>query len=125
MIGNSLARWGLSETLAAVMLVVFAACGPSNPVLGEWEMDSDQTSLGAAAFARQAGFDRITFESDRVLTGDLELQVRYVVEEDRVRIVRRDRDHEDVVELLDGGLINVELPPGIPVVYRRAGSGAG
>ena len=88
-------------------------------------MDSDQTSLGAAAFARQAGFDRITFESDRVLTGDLELQVRYVVEEDRVRIVRRDRDHEDVVELLDGGLINVELPPGIPVVYRRAGPGAG
>jgi hypothetical protein len=124
-IGLSLVRGGLSGILVAALLAVSAACGPSNPVLGEWEMDPRQTSLGAVAFTRQAGFDRITFESDRVLTGDVELSVRYVVEEDRVRVVRTDRDHEDVVELLDDGFIDVEVVPGIKVVYRRAGPGAG
>ena len=88
-------------------------------------MDSSQTSLGAATFARQTGFDHLTFEPERVVTGDVELRVRYVIEEDRVRVVRRDRDHEDIVELLADELINVEIPPGISVVYRRAGSGAG
>jgi len=120
-----LVRWGVLGLLVAALLAVSTACGPSNPVLGEWEMDPRQTSLGPAAFTRQAGFDRITFESDRVLTGDVELSVRYVIEEDRVRVVRTDRDHEDVVELLDDGLINVEVVPGMPVVYRRAGPRAG
>jgi hypothetical protein len=124
-IGISGVRWGISALLVAALLAVSTACGPSNPVLGEWEMDPRQTSPEAAAFTRQAGFDRISFERDRVLTGDVELSVRYVVEEDRVRVVRTDRDHEDVVELLDDGLIDVEVVPGINVVYRRAGPGAG
>jgi hypothetical protein len=124
-ISISLVRWAFSGMLAAALLAVSTACSPSNPVLGEWEMDPRQTSLGAAAFTKQAGFDRITFEPDRVLTGNVELSVRYVVEEDRVRVVRADRDHEDVVELLDGGLIDVEVVPGIKVVYRRVDPDAG
>lgn len=115
----------LTATLALVFFLGWTGCGPSNPLLGEWEMDSSQTSLGAATFARQSGFDRLTFEPERVVTGDVELSVHYIIEEDRVRVVRRDRDHEDVVELLANGLINVEIPPGISVVYRRAGPGAG
>ena len=115
----------LIATLALVFLLAWTACGPSNPVLGEWEMDSSQTSLGDSTFDRQSGFDRLTFEPERVVTGDVELSVHYIIEEDRVRVVRRDRDHEDVVELLADGLINVEIPPGISVVYRRAGPGAG
>jgi hypothetical protein len=124
-ISISLVRWAFSGMLAAALLAVSTACSPSNPVLGEWEMDPRQTSLGAAAFTKQAGFDRITFEPDRVLTGNVELSVRYVVEEDRVRVVRSDRDHEDVVELLEDGLIDVEVVPGIKVVYRRADPDAG
>ena len=121
MAGIGLAR----RVLAVTLLFAFAACGPQNPVLGVWEMDADHTSSGAAAFTRISGYDRITFESDRVLTGDVELNVRYVIEEGRVRIIRQDRDHEDVVTLLEDDLINVDFPPGIKVVYRRAGSGAG
>ena len=118
-------RRRLPSALVVALLAGSLACGPPNPVIGEWEMEPSQMSVGAATFARQSGFDRVTFGKGRVVTGDVALSVDYVVEEGRVRVVRRDRDHEDVVELLDGGLINVEFPAGISVVYRRVEPGAG
>lgn len=116
-------RRGLSIPLAVVYLLCSPACGQSNPVLGEWEMDAGQTKSHTAKFARGAGYDRIRFGADTVLIGDVELLVSYVVGEREVRVVRQDRDHEDVVELLENERIRVAFPGGVTVVYRRSDSG--
>ena len=114
--------WGLAAALAVVYLLCSPACGQPNPLVGEWEMDTDLTRAHTAKFARDAGYDRIRFGADTVLIGEEELPVSYVVGEREVRVVRQDRDHEDVVELLENERIRVAFPGGVIVVYRRAGS---
>jgi hypothetical protein len=118
-------RWAAVVGIAAV-LAAGAACrgGAKNPLLGSWELDADQTGVGVAAFVRQMGDEHIEFAPDRVRIGDAELPVRYVVEKDRVRVIRTDREHEDRVELLGGGAIRVYFPAGYEAVYQRV-PGAG
>lgn len=121
---SSAARWmalvGMAFALAAVV-----ACrgGPKNPLLGSWELDGVRTGPGIAAFVRQMGDDHIEFTPDRVRIGETELPVRYVVEEHQVRVIRTDRQHEDRVDLLEGGAIRVHYPAGYEAVYRRAAGG--
>jgi hypothetical protein len=102
-----------------VIALALAACTDANPLIGEWTMDRADTAPGAAALATKSGLDHITFAPTTVLAGDTELAVDYIVEGDRIRIVRRERDYEDLVELLEDGRIRVHLPAGIPVVYKR------
>ena len=115
--GRDPRRW-----LAAALLTLPLACGPANPLLGEWEVDRDATSAGVLALVRQTGDDRVIFEEERVLLGPTELPVRYEIEEDRVRLIRTDRDFEHEVDLLASGMIRVHYPAGYTAVYRRAGT---
>jgi hypothetical protein len=108
----------LFASLAAAALLV--ACGASNPVLGEWELDRDETRYGAVLAAELAQLDQLSFGSESVVAGDVEISGSYVVEEERVRFVRSDGRGEHAIEILSDERIRVELPIGISAVYRRA-----
>ncbi len=116
-LADSKGRW-----LAAALLAIGLACGPSHPLLGEWEVDRNETEHYVLAFVRQTGDDRIVFEADRIRIGPTELPVRYQVEPERVLLVRTDRDFEHPVDLLAEGRIRVHFPGGYDAVYHRAGS---
>lgn len=120
-------RWavvvGLVGAVAALAAVAGCRGGVRNPLLGSWELDADRTGPGIAAFVRKMGDSHIEFTSDHVQIGETELPVRYVVEEHRVRVIRTDRQHEDMVDLLEGGAIRVHFPAGYEAVYRRAAGG--
>ena len=105
--------------LAAAALL--AACGASNPVLGEWELDRNETRYGAVLAAELAQLDHLSFGSESVVAGGVEIPGSYVVEEQRVRFVRGDGRGEHAIEILSDERIRVELPIGISAVYRRPG----
>jgi hypothetical protein len=104
-------------SLAAAALL--AACGPANPVLGDWELDRDATRYGAVLAAELAQLDRLSFGREGVVAGDTEIPGEYVVEETRVRFVRADGRGEHAIEVLPDERIRVELPIGVVAVYRR------
>ncbi len=108
--------------IAAVLLAGMLCCGEANPLLGEWEVDPQETTRGALALVRRTGDALIVFERDRVRLGPDELPVRYEVEESRVHLIRTDRDFVHEVDLLEGGQIRVHFPGGYAAVYRRASS---
>ncbi len=112
-------RVRLSAWLAVALLA--AACG-RNPVLGDWELDRDETSRGALLAAEAAELTTLRFESNSVDVSGTEIPVSYVVEGDLVRVVRGDGRGEHRVEVLPDGRIRVELPIGVTAVFRRAGS---
>jgi hypothetical protein len=112
-----------SQALSWIAAAWFAAvlgCSESNPLLGQWEVDSRETSRGVLSLVRRTGDATIAFEPDRVRLGPDELPIRYEFEESRVHLVRTDRDFVHDVDLLEGGLIRVHFPGGYAVVYRRA-----
>jgi len=106
--------------IAAILFA--AACSRSNPVLGDWELDSDETSQGAVLAAEAAELTTLRFASDSVDVPGIEIPVSYVVEGDLVRVVRGDGRGEHRVEVMPDGRIRVELPIGVTAVFRRAGS---
>ena len=113
--------WAMNWLAAAIFSVVLG-CGESNPLLGEWEVDPQETTFGALSLVRRTGDTLIVFESDRVRIGNDELPIRYEREESRVHLIRTDRDFVHEVDLLEGGQIRVHFPGGYAVVYRRASS---
>lgn len=113
-------RVRLSACLAAVALLA-AACG-RNPLLGDWELDRDETSRGAVLAAEAAELTTLRFASDSIDVPGTVIPVSYVVEGDVVRVVRGDGRGEHRVEVMPGGRIRVELPIGVTGVFRRAGS---
>jgi hypothetical protein len=106
--------------IAAILFAV--ACGQSNPALGDWEIDRDETSRGALLAAEATELTALRFESASIAAPGIEIPVSYVVEGDVVRVVRGDGRGEHRVEVLPGGRIRVELPIGVTAVYQRAGS---
>jgi hypothetical protein len=108
--------------IAAACCAVVFGCGQGNPLLGEWEVDPQETTAGVLSLVRRTGDALIVFEPDRVRLGPDELPVRYEVEESRVHLIRTDRDFVHEVDLLEGGQIRVHFPGGYAVVYRRANS---
>ena len=102
-------------------LAFLVACGPSNPVLGEWELDRGQTEIGAVLAVQAAELERLVFTRDGVTAGDTAIEGSYLVEEGRVRFVRADGRGEHAIELLADERIGVELPIGVRAVYKRAG----
>jgi hypothetical protein len=105
----------------AVGLLVLAGCG-RNPVLGDWEIDRQETERGAVLAAEAAELATLRFESDAVAAPGVEIPVSYVREGDVVRVVRGDGRGEHRVDVLPDGRIQVERPIGVTAVYRRAGS---
>ncbi len=108
--------------IAAAFFAVVLTCGEGNPLLGEWEVDPQETTVGVLSLVRRTGDALIVFEPDRVRLGPDELPVRYEVDESRVHLIRTDRDFVHEVDLLEGGQIRVHFPGGYSVVYRRASS---
>ena len=107
----------------AAMALAIAACGRlGNPVLGDWELDRDETSASAALAAELTDLATVTFRDDAIVAGDSVIPVTWVVEEKRVRAIRADGRGEHAIELLPDGRIRVSLPIGVEAVYARAGS---
>jgi hypothetical protein len=102
-------------------MFVAVACG-QNPVLGDWDIDRQETGSSALAAAEATDLLTLTLRSDAIVAEDTEIPVSYVVEEDRVRLIRDDGRGEHLIELLPDDRIRVELPIGVSAVYRRAGS---
>jgi len=102
-------------------MFVAVACG-QNPVLGDWDIDRQETGSSALAAAEATDLLTLTLRSDAIVAEDTEIPVSYVVEEGRVRLVREDGRGEHLIELLPDDRIRVELPIGVSAVYRRAGS---
>ena len=85
--------------IAAILFA--AACGQSNPVLGDWELDRDETSRGAVLAAEAAELTTLRFESAAIASPGTEIPVSYVVEGDVVRVVRG--DGQVLIGQVDGG----------------------
>jgi len=101
--------------------VFAAACGPSNPVLGDWEIDRDDNRRGVLLTVESTQLETLSFGREAIASPGTEIPVGYVVEEDVVRVMRGDGRGEHRIELLQDGRIRVELPIGVTAVYRRAG----
>lgn len=108
--------------IAAACLATALGCSEGNPLLGEWNVDPQETSQGVLSLVRRTGDAIIVFEPDRVRLGPDALPIRYEFEERRAHLIRTDRDFVHEVDLLDAGLIRVHFPGGYAVVYRRAPS---
>ena len=111
----------LSPGLLATATLVAVACG-RNPVLGDWEIDRGESGRGAVLAAQATDLANLTFRSDAIASEGTEIPVSYIVEQDRVRIVREDGRGEHLIDLLPDGRIRVDLPIGVSAVYRRTGS---
>lgn len=113
----------MSRGLVAVaVMLVASACGDQNPVLGDWSIDRHETERGAVTAAEVTDLSTLTFRSDAIAAKDTVIPVSYVVEGDRVRLIREDGRGEYLVELLPEDRIRVELPIRASAVYRRTGS---
>ncbi len=82
--------------IAAILFA--AACGQSNPLLGDWELDRGETSRGAVLAADAAELTTLRFASDSIDVPATEIPVSYVVEGDVVRVVGGDGRGEHRVE---------------------------
>jgi len=105
-------------SLAAAVLGL-AACGQGNPVLGEWELDRQATSPGAAFVVDVADLETLSFDRDGAASGETEIPGEWIVEEGRVRLLRADGRGEHAVEVLGEDEIRVALPVGVTAYYRR------
>ncbi len=109
-----------AAAVLALGLAAIAACGASNPVLGDWELDREETARGAVFAVEATELERLSFTREGTLAGNTEIPGSYLVEEASVRFVRDDGRGEHAIELLPDGRIRVELPIGVSAVYRRA-----
>jgi hypothetical protein len=107
--------------VAAAVVLVTVACG-QNPVLGDWSIDRQESERGAVTAAELTDLSTLTFRSDAIVANDSVIPVSYVVEGDRIRLIREDGRGEHLIELLPDGRIRVELPIRVSAVYRRVGS---
>ena len=103
----------------ALGLAALAGCGRSNPVLGDWEVDRQETPFGAVLAVQAAGLETLSFDGDGATSGDTTIEGEWIVEEGRVRLVREDGRGEHAIEVLGEDEIRVELPIGVTAYYRR------
>ena len=103
----------------ALALLALAACGSSNPVLGDWEIDRQENERGTLLAVETTGLETLSFDGDGARSGDTEIPGEWIVEEGRVRLVRADGRGEHAVEVLGEDEIRVALPIGVTATYRR------
>jgi hypothetical protein len=118
-----------AAALKLSLLVAFVAalsglggCGRSNPVLGDREVDRQETARGAVLAVQAAELSKLSFGRDGATSGETEIAGSWVVEGDVVRLVRSDGRGEHRIEVLPNDRIRVELPIGVSAVYKRAGT---
>jgi hypothetical protein len=102
-----------------VSLFALAGCGRSNPVLGDWEIDRQETDRSAVLGVEAAGLETLSFDDDGARSGDTAIPGEWVVEKERVRLLRADGRGEHAIEVLSDERIRVELPIGVSATYRR------
>jgi len=105
--------------IAFISAALLLACS-DNPVLGSWEIDPAENRRGVLYAAEATDLSQITLAPAGIEAQDLTIPAEYVVEGERVRIVRADGRGEHLVDLLPDDKIRVELPIGVTAVYRRA-----
>jgi hypothetical protein len=98
-----------------------AACGRSNPALGEWEVDRQATPRGALLAVQASELESLTFDRSGATAGDTQIPGSWVVDGNTARLVRADGRGEHRVEAIGEDRIRVELPIGVSAVYKRAG----
>lgn len=105
---------------AAIGLALWlASCGQRNPVLGDWELDRQATNPGAVFVIDAADLETLSFDGNGAASGDTDIPGEWIVEEDRVRLVRGDGRGEHAIEVMSEAEIRVELPIGVTAYYRR------
>ena len=109
--------------LGAAVLCLALACGPANPVHGDWELDRGETTPGAVAAVQATDLAKLHFDRGGATSGDTKIPGSWVVEEGVVRLVRTDGRGEHRIVVRSDDRIEVELPIGVTAVYRRAGRG--
>lgn len=105
----------------ATLLLAVVGCG-RNPVLGTWEIDRDANERGVLVAVEAAELATLRFDGESLTAAGREIPLRYVMEDDVVRLVRADGRGEHRARVLDDGRIEVELPIGVSAVYRRGSS---
>ena len=113
------ARHLTSAVALAVGLLALAGCGRSNPVLGDWEVDRQETDRGAVLAVQAADLETLSFDGNGAQSGETKIPGEWIVEEGRVRLVREDGRGEHAIEVLSDDQIRVELPIGVTAYYRR------
>jgi hypothetical protein len=116
MLRRTLAIW----ILASCML----GCGEANPIIGVWVVDPRAGTVGAEAAAIITGKQRIEFREDKRIIADKSTDVRYEVTGDRVIVTESEQGQGVVYTILDPNRIEIEIPPGILLVYQREGADA-
>ncbi len=103
----------------SILVACLAACSEPSPILGVWSVDRDASSSGAEAAAALAGLQEIEFRPDKLVIGNESVDVSYESDGERVIVTRAVEGRGDVYTLTAEGLLEMELPMGITVVYRR------
>jgi hypothetical protein len=110
----------LRSVLALSILLAFlAGCSERNPIHGTWVVDSDASSTGAQAAAAVAGLTRLEFRESQLVIGSESTDVSYETDGERVIVTRTTEGSGDVYTITEEGLMEMGLPMGITVVYRR------
>jgi len=103
----------------AVGLSALAGCGRSNPVLGGWELDRQETALGAVLAVQRPVSRRSPSTATAPRAARPRSPANGSLEEGRVRLVREDGRGDHAIEVLSEDQIRVELPIGVTAYYRR------
>jgi len=114
------ATWAVAFCLTALLM---SSCS-GNPMIGQWELDSEQSdSLAVAgqAVARVFGGAKdIEFLDDKMITGSKAEPVTYDVQKSLV-IVTTEAGDSTVFRILDADHISVEATGG-RLVFKRVGA---
>lgn len=97
--------------LAAAFLLFAAACGDSNPLIGDWTLDGE--ALPAAVrgvIAMAGGGDSLTFKDDHMVIDGRSVLVTYLIEDDMVTVVPEGENSGDVFRVIDRTHIELVMP---------------
>jgi hypothetical protein len=100
--------------------VLLSACGPSNPLIGNWEVNMNAMGLGNMGMATP----NIEFTSSSMKQMDIETKVKsYKVEKGKVGVVLEANNQEATVwfEIVDENTITQDMGL-MKITYRRVGS---
>jgi hypothetical protein len=104
----------------AFLLATLSACSDPNPLIGSWIVDAEESSTGAQAAAGLAGLGQLEFRDDKLVIDEESVDVAYEIDGQRVIVTRTADGRGDVYTLTGEDRMEMKLPMGIAVVYRRA-----
>lgn len=103
----------------AILMMNLTACSDPNPILGVWVVDTDASSTGAQAAAGVAGMRRLEFRENKLVIDNESVDVGYEIDGERVIVTRSAEGRGEVYTFPAEGRMEMALPMGITVVYRR------